>query len=155
MFEDDLGRTGSRHRARRQSESGRVPDARLRTLAAFTPDDAVREAWAVYEARWECLDGAPAPLRFVDIPWPTAAGAWPTPDAVAVFVLAPAHSAELSRRDRLRAALLRWHPDRFGRVLARVAEEERETVDAAAGVVARCLNDLLAKESAASEVIAY
>jgi hypothetical protein len=139
------------------------------TKRAVEDADCMRMAWARYEAGWAALMSCPAApasgtttpkhesdglaqqasgsLRFSSIPWPMN----PPPSTptditaalVSAFVLSSAHSAELSRRERVRAALLRWHPDRFGRFLERVEQAERADVEGAVGIVARCLNELL------------
>ncbi|KIP08467.1 hypothetical protein PHLGIDRAFT_18913 [Phlebiopsis gigantea 11061_1 CR5-6] len=62
---------------------------------------------------------------------------------VTMFVLSPHHSQGQTTKDRVRSALRRWHPDRFGRILARVKEEDRPQVEVGVGIVVRCLNDLL------------
>ncbi|PPQ75185.1 hypothetical protein CVT26_008793, partial [Gymnopilus dilepis] len=50
------------------------------------------------------------------------------------------------RKDRLREAFLRFHPDKFeGRFMRRFREEERERVREAIGQVSRVLNGLLAQ----------
>ncbi|KAI0768814.1 hypothetical protein BD413DRAFT_433600, partial [Trametes elegans] len=87
-------------------------------------------------------------LGFCDVPWPTFAQPRSleelTPAKVAKFVLSPSHPGE-AHRDKIRNALRRWHPDRFGRVLARATDDERESLEEGMGIVARCLNDLLEK----------
>ncbi|KAI0633819.1 hypothetical protein C8Q77DRAFT_1025437, partial [Trametes polyzona] len=85
-------------------------------------------------------------LGFRDIPWPTFSQPRSLDDLTAArvtrFVLSPLHPGE-TRRDKVRNALRRWHPDRFGRVLARVDDGDREMVEEGVGVVVRCLNSLL------------
>jgi hypothetical protein len=89
-------------------------------------------------------------LRFKSIPWPTTVPprsvADITPAAIAKFIFSPAHSGGMGRKERIKCALRRWHPDRFGRVLGRVDEKDKEAVERGVGIVARCLNDLLAQE---------
>ncbi|KAI0268685.1 hypothetical protein BC834DRAFT_648356 [Gloeopeniophorella convolvens] len=108
------------------------------------------EAWKTYERRWATIVGEGGSLRFKSIPWPTVTPPRDvgeiTAEAVARFILSPAHSEGVSRRDRIKGALRRWHPDRFGRLLNRVKEKDRGAVERGVGIVARCLNDLLAKE---------
>ena len=112
------------------------------------------EAWKVYERRWTTIagdhGGSPSPLRFKSIPWPTTVPPRSvvdiTPAAIAKFLFSTAHSEGMGRKERIRCALRRWHPDRFGRVLGRVDERDKEAVERGVGIVARCLNDLLAQE---------
>ena len=63
-----------------------------------------------------------------------------------MFVLSPLHPGE-RRREKVRNALRRWHPDRFGRLSPRLKEEDREAIEEGMGTVARCLNDLLERAS--------
>ena len=109
-----------------------------------------REAGRRYQARWGELLSSEGTLGFRDIPWPTFAQ--PTaledlsPAKVAMFVLSPLHPGE-TRREKVRNALRRWHPDRFGRLASRIEEGEKEAIEEGVGIVARCLNDLLERES--------
>jgi len=111
------------------------------------------EAWKAYERRWTTIAGdhGVSPLRFKSIPWPTTVPprsvADITPAAVAKFIFSPAHSEGMGRKERIKCALRRWHPDRFGRVLGRVYGKDKEAVERGVGIVARCLNDLLAQEN--------
>jgi len=69
------------------------------------------------------------------------------PEAIREFLLSPAHSPDVSPKDRIRAALRRWHPDKFARVLSLVAESDRDTVAEGGGIVVRCLNEMLEREN--------
>jgi hypothetical protein len=113
------------------------------------------EAWKAYERRWTTITiagdhGGSSPLRFKSIPWPMTVPpksvADITPVAIAKFIFSPAHSEGMGRKERIKCALRRWHPDRFGRVLGRVDGKDKEAVERGVGIVARCLNDLLAQE---------
>ncbi|KAF8484097.1 hypothetical protein JB92DRAFT_3085742 [Gautieria morchelliformis] len=119
-----------------------------------------REAWDYYEALWTKHTNAkpPAkPLKFRDIPWPVFAVPSTTEDLtterISVFLLygldGEAGRTETgetqTRKGRIREALLRWHPDKFvGKMGARLDAREREMVLAGVGIVARCLNELMA-----------
>ncbi len=110
------------------------------------------EAWTAYERRWAAISvgNDNSPLKFKSIPWPTTipprSAREVTSEAVAKFIMSHAHSEGASRKDRIKSALRRWHPDRFGRVLRRVDEKDRAAVERGVGTVVRCLNDLLAQE---------
>ena len=69
------------------------------------------------------------------------------PEAIREFLLSPAHSPEVSSKDRIRAALRRWHPDKFARVLGLVVESDRDAVADGVGIVVRCLNEMLEREN--------
>lgn len=95
------------------------------------------------------------PLRFSDFPWPLHPPmafpplSWPapadvTPSALAAFLLG--HLPSDRKKAALRAAVLAYHPDRFERLVLRVAEEPpelRERVRELGLVVSQTLNDLM------------
>ncbi|KAH7098806.1 hypothetical protein BKA62DRAFT_622179, partial [Auriculariales sp. MPI-PUGE-AT-0066] len=85
-------------------------------------------------------------LRWNDIPWPVLDPRQPSDLTLAnmrVFLFSEQHSMVVTQKERARAALLRWHPDRFeGRWLESCAEQEREAIKASVGDVARALNEL-------------
>ncbi|TFK54009.1 hypothetical protein OE88DRAFT_1606442, partial [Heliocybe sulcata] len=110
------------------------------------------DAWDKYETGWDRIrspdfDDA---LTFRSLPWLlTYVPKSPEdihPHAIAFFLFSTLHSRDQPRKERIRGALLRWHPDRFGRVLERVQGEERDAVEEGVGIVTRCLNDLLTRE---------
>ncbi|TBU31928.1 hypothetical protein BD311DRAFT_716049 [Dichomitus squalens] len=131
------------------------------------------EARELYEIRWKALlapstsiESDEPMLGLPDVPWPIYL-AYPasknqppsalriddfTTEAISSFLL-PHHEEDYNseaskkgRRERLREAMLRFHPDKFeGRVMARVRSDEREIVREAVGVVARTLNTLMAQ----------
>ncbi|KAF8263493.1 hypothetical protein EI94DRAFT_1740687 [Lactarius quietus] len=110
------------------------------------------EAWKAYESHWATIatGNDNSPLRFRSVPWPMTlpprSEREVTSEAVAKFILSHAHSEGVSRKDRIKSALRRWHPDRFGRILNRVDVKDRAAVERGVGTVVRCLNDLLARE---------
>ena len=116
-------------------------------------EQAERCAWQEYETKWSALlsDDADGPLSFNMIPWPLVIPPKSTedirPPRIAMFLFSSQHSHGQSKKERIRAALRRWHPDRFSRILARVSEEEKTQVEEGAGMVARCLNGLLERTS--------
>ena len=74
-------------------------------------------------------------IGFTDVAWPVArrpeSPDWLTVGAVREFVLAPLRRKDVApskRKDRIRQLLLRYHPDKTGFLLSRVAEEERDLV---------------------------
>ncbi|KAI0256120.1 hypothetical protein BJV78DRAFT_440410 [Lactifluus subvellereus] len=109
------------------------------------------EAWKGYERGWTAIQSNGSPLKFKSIPWPTTLPPRDireiTPAVITKFILSPAHSKGIPRKERIKSALRRWHPDRFGRILNRVDERDKGAVERGAGIVARCLNDLLAQEN--------
>ena len=120
----------------------------------------IASAWRSYEARWCLLSqrqpefGLLSALTFERIPWPVVDAPLDRtldellrPEAIREFLLSPAHSPDVSPRDRIRAALRRWHPDKFSRVLCQVMESDREVVVDGMGIVVRCLNEMLEREN--------
>ncbi|KAL0579710.1 hypothetical protein V5O48_002274 [Marasmius crinis-equi] len=131
------------------------------------------ERWAKYEARWKELmrkvnlasnDG---PITFDDIPWPVSlhedkekkTGAKGkqkerkitiediTTENIEEFILGSlrVRGSTVSRKERIRASLLRWHPDKLTGLLAKVSEDDREMVEDGIGIVVRVLHDINTK----------
>jgi len=154
-IEDELKRIESRIRHRREMEKERIAAERWRASVELKEREksergrverAVRDAWARYEKGWEDLAKSEQ-ITFCTIPWPLASTPKTLEQLTAMaqeigsFLLSPLHSEGQTKKERIRKAQLRWHPDRF-RLLGKVESTERAAVEAAAGIVARCLNDL-------------
>ncbi|KAJ2913140.1 hypothetical protein MD484_g7275, partial [Candolleomyces efflorescens] len=163
-FEDELRRIDERVRLRREEQRRMFEESRARSIASMREHErrertrlekAISESWDKYESRWSELSSSSEPLTFDNIPWPTAFTPSKAEDltasAITSFLLSGAHSQETSNKDRLRSAQLRWHPDRFRRLMNRVTDEEKEQVEAAVGVVARVLNELMQREKRSSK----
>lgn len=157
--QDEMRRIEARIRQKREAERQKRVEEKLRAQMEAREKDkkerahaqtAIAEAWTRYENGWESLMDSSEPLGFSDIPWlmkstpRTALDI--TPAAVVSLLLSPFHSMKQSRKDRIRSAQLRWHPDRFRRLMNRVKEEDKEAVEEGVGIIARCLNDLMSKE---------
>ncbi|THH03907.1 hypothetical protein EW145_g5905 [Phellinidium pouzarii] len=110
-------------------------------------DRAMSDAWSTYEKRWATILTTSDSLSFASIPWPMLC--YPSSPssiscgAISAFLLSQTHSTNQSPKERIKEALRRWHPDRFGRLLKRVLIDEMKVVEEAVGIVARCLNELL------------
>jgi len=160
IIQEDINKIQARVRQRRDSERQTITDERrvkaerereMRRREQERLYKAVVEVWNSYESRWMAIASSSKTLHFEDIPWPVLVRPRSATDITAnnvtTFILHPAHSSSQSRRERIRAALLRWHPDRFRRLLQRVSGPERSAVEEGVCAVTRCLNDLLvAKE---------
>ncbi|KAH7105299.1 hypothetical protein BKA62DRAFT_613532 [Auriculariales sp. MPI-PUGE-AT-0066] len=125
---------------RKDSEHRRLLRDEARKQAAFS----------AYSTRWANMSDQKH-LSWAHIPWPsyeppTGADAI-TLDSVRGFILSETASDITSKdhRQRLKEALLLWHPDRFeGRWLGRIEDAaERDRVRDAVGVIARLLNQLM------------
>ncbi|ESK97031.1 hypothetical protein Moror_6388 [Moniliophthora roreri MCA 2997] len=117
-------------------------------------DKSLSDSWKRYEDRWATLAASSEPLTFTNIPWPLASPPTSpeqiTLSAVSEFLLSPLHSQSLTRKDRIRNAQLRWHPDRFQRMMHRVPSIEKAIVTEGVGAVARSLNELMSREKVSS-----
>lgn len=166
IVKEDIIRIQARVRERRDSERQAIVEERRRNVERekekarrerVQAERAMVEARNAYESRWAAISASSESLGFHDIPWPLLVVptrvADLTPENITSFLLDPVHSSNHSRRERIRNALLRWHPDRFRRVLNRVADPEMGMVEEGVGVVVRCLNALLAKEGKALQQV--
>jgi len=165
MLKDEFGRMEARWQERTERAQRRILETRKRAEEAKEKQEMrekvekqrMAEGWSAYEKRWATIRGSTEKLTFKEIPWPIARtvrnAADITSEAVIAFILSPAHSEGVSRRDRIRDALRRWHPDRFGRLTSRVIEKDKDGVVNAVNVVARCLTDLMEKENGSMRAV--
>ncbi|KAA1476798.1 hypothetical protein DENSPDRAFT_843880 [Dentipellis sp. KUC8613] len=155
MLQEEFGRMEARWKERSERTQRRIAEERRRAdeqrqraqVSERWMAERTAEAWLAYEERWAALAQSEELLTFRTIPWPLLGVPRAvddiTADAVARFVLSPVHSQGLAPKDRIRNALRRWHPDRFGRLMGRVATRDKAVVEAGVGAVARCLNELM------------
>jgi len=142
-------RERSERRETRKEEEERRRKRRERKAA-----EEMGHAWQNYSSSWDTLNSNPATfptLCFQDIPWPVqhppTSPEQLTADAISAFVLSPLHSHGKHRKQRIREALLVFHPDRFDKWTRLVRNEsDRQLVREAAGAVVRILNALLEAE---------
>lgn len=136
---DPYGRSDSL-RTRQLREEIRVLDEERRVL----------ELWDAYQTRWHALLASTAPIAFADVPWPVSSSTTSvsiddlTPDAIHHFVMAPlrVRGNSVSRKERIRHLLLRWHPDKLSAVIARTTEQDRGVVNAGVNTVFYVLKDM-------------
>ncbi|KAJ7783257.1 hypothetical protein B0H16DRAFT_1710055 [Mycena metata] len=152
MILEELKRIESRIRHRRAMEKERIAAEKLRTLGEkrererMERDQAMRDAWRKYEKGWDDL-GKADKIALSSIPWPCSTS---NPDnltsrEIGAFLLSPLHSEGQTAKERIRRSLLRWHPDRFQKVLRKMPKDaERTVAETRAGCIARSLNDLMA-----------
>jgi len=146
-YEKRKAETEAKEQRRRERERERAKASR---------NEADKRIWREYEARWAAISSATTTSQdqeqftFHSIPWPMFTTPRTvediSPARVAMFVLSPLHSEGQSNKERVKSALRRWHPDRFGRLLARIDERDRQSVEEGVGTVARCLSNLLDRE---------
>ncbi|KAG6903040.1 hypothetical protein C0995_007473 [Termitomyces sp. Mi166 len=152
LIDEEIRRIETRMRIRREEERQKIAEERRKMQKErdrrnrLKAEKAVLEAWRGYEERWSKLITSSEALKFSSIPWPVVSVPGKaedmTPQGVVAFLFSYLHSEKQTRKERLRSAQLRWHPDRFQRVLARVKDEDKAEVEQAVGIVARCLNDI-------------
>jgi len=144
----------AKRRARREAEVAKLLQQEAEKRKEHDENErrrkakALVKAWKGYEERWSKISGnTEERLSFATIPWPTVARPTDvtgiTKDSIRVFLLSHHHSKDVSKKDRIRAALKMWHPDKFKKTLDRVEDKDKALVEEAAGVVARCLNGLM------------
>ena len=143
----------ARRRARREAETAKVLQREVEKRKKEHGEEhrkakAVIKGWKTYEGGWAKISGnTQERLSFATMPWPTvkqpADATGITKDSVRQLLLSHHHSKEVSNKDRIRAALKLWHPDKFKRTLDRVEDKDKALVEEAAGAVARCLNGLM------------
>ncbi|CAK5272313.1 unnamed protein product [Mycena citricolor] len=139
-------------------------------LRVAAVEKAVTERWDAYEGRWAALRGANAAvaaashdqgtaMRFADVPWPIASDG-PRPVGVGdlttekieefLFASLKVRGATVTKKERIRSSLLRWHPDKMTAILSRVADEDAEIVRSGIHAVVLCLHQLNAANEAVS-----
>ncbi|KAF5380558.1 hypothetical protein D9615_004488 [Tricholomella constricta] len=166
LVEEEIRRIEAKVRYKREAECRKIAEEKQRTYEEFKErerrnrlkaEKLTVDAWREHEERWASLATSSEPLAFSDIPWPVAlqpasAGDM-KPAAIMQFLLSHLHSENQTRKERIRSAQLRWHPDRFQRVLGRVKDKDKAQVEEGVGIVARCLNDMMAQETATARQV--
>lgn len=118
--------------------TGRRDMARTEQLRAevriLDEETRLMKLWDGYETRWRALLARMDPVTFADVPWPLPV----TPRTVDELVPATVEEFLLgslrvrkntvTRRERIRASLLRWHPDKVSALMSRVVEDDRAAV---------------------------
>ena len=163
---EEIRRVQAREQKKKEQEKGLLATQRIRLAEREREKEGERErqesaranvtsaeAWRTYESRWARMSEGSEPMTFRTVAWPLVSRpsniAGIVPASIIAFLLSPLHSPTQSRKDRIRAALLRWHPDRFQKFLARVVEKDRQAVSEGVGIIARCLNELMERETRA------
>lgn len=159
IVQEEVRKIEARIRYKQEVERRKAAEARAKAYAELKErerrsrlrvEKATIDAWNDYEARWGTLATSSEALTFSSIPWPIVLPPTKaediTPAAIAQFLFSSLHSQGQTRKDRIRSAQLRWHPDRFQRLMGRVTTEHKKQVEEGVGIVARCLNDLMAQE---------
>ncbi|CAE6388440.1 unnamed protein product [Rhizoctonia solani] len=152
--EEERKRKKEREKARRQEtrRMEREDNERRSRRKQAKEQQSVVEGWIAYEAQWAHMrPSETTSLGFIDLPWPChPPPRLPLdPDAlskqtISTFLLSPLHSIGKPRKQRLREALLLYHPDRFvAKWMGRVRKEDAQAVQEAVGRVVRVLTGLV------------
>lgn len=109
----------------------------------------VSTMWDTYETRWKTVLASSSPVTFKDIPWPIPNASPSCPEEITLatvdeflFASLNIRSNTVSKRDRIRSSILRWHPDKIASLFARVVPEEEDAVANGINTVFRCLKVL-------------
>ncbi|KAF7321616.1 hypothetical protein MKEN_00682700 [Mycena kentingensis (nom. inval.)] len=149
---EDVRWIGGRERDPGLEEIRQRVDARIRTrleseVMNGRQAKAMRKSWERYEEGWIRVEKAEAgTMSFAEVPWPSVSIPRTvqelTTREVENFILSALHSTSKNANQRVREALLRFHPDRIARLLIKVRERDRGQVEVGAGLVARGLNEI-------------
>ncbi|KAE9408919.1 hypothetical protein BT96DRAFT_745176, partial [Gymnopus androsaceus JB14] len=110
----------------------------------------VQSRWDAYERRWAELQRKGAEeISFNDIPWPVHIGESARHAALSDLTLGnietflteglKVRGCKVSRKERIRSSLLRWHPDKMTALVNKVVESDRKDVSDGISAVVRCL----------------
>jgi hypothetical protein len=144
MLRDDKGRT----------DKVRTEEFR-KEIRLQEEEKQILERWNAYETRLRSLPSTADsfPIGWDTIPWPMLPPPTSPSDieatAIAEFIFATfrVRGAKAIRKERLRTSILRWHPDKFAALLARVeGEDERNTILDGVNAVFRALRQLQDEE---------
>lgn len=136
---------------RLQEEARRAQEAADEAAA----ETKLRDDLDLYDRKWEELkrNRDLSSLIFTELPWPLlfpiASPAQITYEGVQEFVFHPLRKGldGKTRRERVKAEVLRFHPDKFTTiVLGKVRDWERDLAAEASGVVARILTRMMTEE---------
>ena len=104
--------------------------------------------WDGYEERWGALLATMDPVTFADVPWPlpfvpeTVDELVPAAIEEFLFGSLRVRRNTVTRRERIRASLLRWHPDKVSALMSRVASKDQGMVREGIHAVFCCLMDM-------------
>lgn len=154
-------------RERKQQEEAtrraRIREEELRRMqaAAQRTQDAARASeleayFLVNTQKWDHLmkgNLQPSSITFGELPWPIL-GVVNSPadiscEGLRQFIFHPLRKTAdgTTRRGKVKAELLKWHPDKFNaKVVSKLKDGERDLAMEAAGLVARFLNQVMAEE---------
>ncbi|KAM6492321.1 hypothetical protein JOM56_012045 [Amanita muscaria] len=108
----------------------------------------------LYERKWEALKSMTETIFFNQMPWPVLIDIV-HPDQLNIDEMRRFVSHEVYRnlasfqgksiRDRMKMEMLRWHPDKFARVLPMIDPSHQDAVKEAAERVAKLFTQLMSE----------
>ena len=111
--------------------------------------------WNTYEETWRKINSSSDSITFQSMPWPLVEKPQTPNDlrdasAIAKFLFETLgiKGSSVTRKDRLRSSLLRWHPDKLGGLLNRVPEDGLSAVKDGIDAVVMSLMSLQDTEKA-------
>mmetsp|Transcript_20703 Transcript_20703/g.40479 ORF Transcript_20703/g.40479 Transcript_20703/m.40479 type:complete len:213 (+) Transcript_20703:641-1279(+) len=128
----------------RSPRGGRIPPLPTQSARRATSSNSASGNVDLHEAAWSRLEGklesSTASIGFMDIPWPREA----------TYGITGVHPGDqpVEAKRRLAAALRRWHPDKWRRILDRVPEAEQARVMERVKTIAQRLLDEKARLTA-------
>ncbi|KAJ8519800.1 hypothetical protein ONZ45_g3323 [Pleurotus djamor] len=131
-----------------QGRRDKVRTEAIRTeIRAQEEERGIMDKWHAYEDSWRRLTRSGGVIRFHDIPWPQEN--MDTSDQLDMasmqrFILSTlrVRSNRATRKEIIRAAWLRWHPDKLSTILNRIDPEDEERVREGISMVMVCLKEL-------------
>ncbi|KIK97609.1 hypothetical protein PAXRUDRAFT_135945 [Paxillus rubicundulus Ve08.2h10] len=150
-----------REERERIEKEGRKLQARLlaeqarRAATATRQQDNIMQQFTVYEAKWDELrnNNTLPPIDVSQLPWPVLGGIHSTEqityEAVRTFIFYPDRpSVEgKSTRDKVKAEVLRFHPDKFNtRVVPKVQPSQQAVAQEIASAVTKILTSIMTEE---------
>ncbi|KAK0192400.1 hypothetical protein F5146DRAFT_501235 [Armillaria mellea] len=155
---DTEWRRRQEEQARAQQEKFRAEQQRLererqaKEAGRIMSKEEVVRLFQSHETQWQKLTkGEIENVIWDAFPWPMVKKPKDVADinagAIQAYVLNPHFPNNNGKgdKDKIKEQIRRWHPDRFERLMPRVAEGDRDRVREGAGEVVRGLNDLLTK----------
>ncbi|KDQ60298.1 hypothetical protein JAAARDRAFT_125793 [Jaapia argillacea MUCL 33604] len=147
-----------RRRQQRLHDIRQLREAARAVLNA-THASRTKDQFELHDRKWTAIKDNAVDVEciaFEHIPWPVLDVVVTTPAEITrarieQFVFHPMRTGVdgKSRKERVRADLLKWHPDKFNsKVMGKTSEWERDMVTEAAGFVAKTLTQLLSEEVA-------
>ncbi|KAG9116047.1 hypothetical protein FRC07_007489 [Ceratobasidium sp. 392] len=125
-------------------------------LAEEEHKKAASNRWTTYLAQWERIMKVPAnpsehelltarhlPCPMFNLPSPNIGVNGIDRAGIESFIMDPTHSEGKNRRERVRAALLMWHPDKLEKWICKFREDRHPLIREVAGVVTRHLTDMM------------